>query len=86
VKGGIRLDWEDRRLLWAVREPFASKHSQIGLTAGLLEEKSELIVESLMPAEGVIFSDGIEADFLPFASGAIARISAAEQAANLVVA
>jgi len=56
------------------------------LTAGLLEEKSELIVESLMPAEGVIFSDGIEADFLPFASGAIARISAAEQAANLVVA
>lgn len=86
VQGGIRLDWEDRRLLWAVREPFASKHSQISLTAGVLEESGELIIESLMPSDGVIFSDGIEADFLQFTSGAIARISAAEQAANLVVA
>lgn len=86
VAGAIRLEWEDRRLLWAVREPFASKHSQINLSAGVLEAGKELIVESLMPAGGVIFSDGIESDFLPFASGAIARISAAEQAANLVVA
>jgi hypothetical protein len=38
-----------------------------------------------MPANGVIFSDGIEADFLEFNTGAIARIHAAEERARLVV-
>ena len=83
--GRVRLDWEDRRLVWAVREPFVSKSSQANLVAGLLEEGQELIVESLMPAGGVIFSDGVEADFLPFTSGTIARIHAAQQRARLVV-
>jgi hypothetical protein len=44
-----------------------------------------LIVESLMPEGGVIFSDGVEADFLPFTSGSIARVRVSEQRANLVV-
>lgn len=39
-----------------------------------LEEKQELI-----------FSDGIEADFLPFNSGTIARVKVSQQRANLVV-
>jgi hypothetical protein len=33
----------------------------------------------------VIFSDGIEADFLPFNTGTIARIAAAKQKAKIVV-
>jgi NAD kinase len=82
----IRLAWEDRRLLWAVREPFQSRHSEANLVAGLLEEGDELIVESLMPERGVIFSDGIESDYLAFASGTIARIRASHQHAQLVVA
>src|SRR5678816_4769967 len=69
------LAWEDRKLVWAVREPFVSKRSRASLVAGWLEEKQELIVESLMPEHGVIFSDGIEADFLPFNSGTIAPVS-----------
>jgi NAD kinase len=81
----IVLPWEDRRLVWAVREPFVSKSSRAELVAGLLEEGRELVVESLMPEGGVIFSDGIESDFLPFTSGTIARISASSQKANLVV-
>lgn len=81
----IVLPWEDRRLVWAVREPFVSKSSRAELIAGLLEEGRELIVESLMPEGGVIFSDGIESDFLPFTSGTIARIAASSQKANLVV-
>jgi NAD kinase len=85
VEGGLRLDWEDRRLLWAVREPFASKHSQVNLIAGILPDGEELVIESLMPDNGVIFSDGIENDFLPFASGTIARVKASEQSAQLVV-
>jgi hypothetical protein len=79
------LTWEDRRLLWAVREPFVSKHSQANLVAGLLEEGTELVVESQMPASGVIFSDGIESDFLQFNSGTIARVFASAQRARLVV-
>jgi NAD kinase len=81
----IQLDWEDRRLAWMVREPFASRHSQANLVAGILPEGQELVVESLMPENGVIFSDGIESDFLPFASGTIARIKASDQRAQLVV-
>jgi hypothetical protein len=38
-----------------------------------------------MPGEGVIFSDGIESDFLQFNSGAVAHIGAATQKARLVV-
>ena len=80
-----QLAWEDRRLVWAVREPFVSKRSQATLVAGWIGEGQELIVESLMPESGVIFSDGIENDFLPFTSGVIARLRISRQMANLVV-
>jgi len=81
----IRIPWEDRRLLYVVREPFLSRHSQAAMVAGLLQSGEELLLESLMPSGGVIFSDGMEADFLQFNSGAIAHICAAEQRARLVV-
>ena len=81
----IRMSWEDPRLLYVVREPFVSRHSQAGIVAGLLQCGEELTLESLMPSGGIIFSDGMEADFLQFNSGAIARIRAAEQKAQLVV-
>jgi hypothetical protein len=82
----MRLDWEDRRLLYAVREPFRSRHSAAGLVAGLLEPGEELLLESRMPSGGVIFSDGIEGDFLDFNAGALARIRAATRRAVLVAA
>ena len=81
----MALQWEDRRLIWAVREPFLSKHSSVDLIAGMLDPDEELIVESLMPANGVIFSDGIEADRLEFNSGAIARVSVAKRSARLAM-
>ena len=80
----LRLDWEDRRLLYAVREPFRSRHSAADLVAGLVEPGEELLVESRMPSGGVIFSDGIEGDFLDFNAGATARIHAATRRALLV--
>jgi len=80
-----QMTWEDRRLAWVVREPFVSKRSQASLVAGWLDEGEELIVESLMPDGGVIFSDGIESDYLPFTSGTIARLRVSPQRANLVV-
>ena len=39
-----------------------------------------------MPQEGVIFSDGVEADYLSFDSGAVASISVADEKARLVAA
>jgi NAD kinase len=80
----IRLPWEDRRLLYVVREPFLSRHSQAAIVAGMLRPGEELSLESLMPSGGVIFSDGMETDFLNFNSGANAEVHAAEQRAHLV--
>jgi NAD kinase len=82
---GVRMKWEDRRLLYVVREPFVSRHSEAGIVAGLLQSGHELALESLMPSGGAIFSDGVEADFLQFNSGASAKVRAAEQTARLVV-
>jgi hypothetical protein len=80
----IRLAWEEEKLVFAVREPFVSRHSQAGLVFGYVERASPLSVESLMPSAGVIFSDGVEADHLDFNSGAIATIGLASEKANLV--
>ena len=81
----IELNWGDRRLMWAVREPFVSKQIAGRSGRGHLPTERQLVVESLMPSGDVIFSDGIEADFLQFNSGTIARIRVADQHANLVV-
>ncbi|MBI4866962.1 MAG: NAD+ kinase [Candidatus Wallbacteria bacterium] len=81
----LKLEWEDSRLVFVVREPFASKHSAVDLAAGVLSEGEDLILESLMPSGGVVFSDGVEADYLAFNSGAVARVHAARQRARLAV-
>jgi len=81
----IRLDWEDRRLLFVVREPFVSRHSQANIVAGIVEQQQALVLESLMPSGGVIFSDGIEADYMQFNSGSSVTVRTAEETAQLVV-
>ncbi len=80
----FRLEWEDPRLVFVVREPYVSRHSRAGIAAGMIEGKGELVIESQMPSGGVIFSDGVEADALEFNSGARARIRAAAQKTHLV--
>ncbi len=51
---------------------------------GQLLRGQKLVITSQMPDYGVIFSDGIEADYLAFNSGTIAKISLAERQAHLV--
>jgi len=75
---------KDNELLFAVREPFQSVRTQIGITAGVIKSQQHLNIESLMPANGIIFSDGVETDFLKFNSGAIATIGIAKETAKLV--
>ena len=79
------MSWEDRRLLFAVREPFISRHSQASIVAGLIDADEEIVLESLMPSGGVIFSDGIETDFLEFNSGATGHVRRAAHSARLVI-
>ncbi|MBX7102877.1 MAG: hypothetical protein K1X57_02270 [Gemmataceae bacterium] len=79
-----RMNWDDPRLAFVVREPFASRSSGTDLSAGFLLPGQELVVESQMAEGGVIFSDGIESDALTFNAGAVARIRTAGRPARLV--
>lgn len=79
------MEWEDLRLVFVVREPFISRHSRAEIVAGMIAPGQELVLESLMPSGGVIFSDGTEADFLKFDSGVTAMIKASDQKAHLVI-
>jgi NAD kinase len=79
------LDWSSNELIFAVREPFASRQSQANIVWGMIGEHKPLTVESRMPAAGVIFSDGVERDFLQFNSGAIANVGVAPEKARLVL-
>ena len=76
---------KDTELLFAVREPFKSIRTQTGITAGIIRNQNNLTIESLMPTSGVIFSDGIETDFLKFNSGSIATIGIAKETAKIVM-
>ena len=79
------ISQEDESLLFIVREPFVSKTSQANIVAGQIYFGEQLTVESLMPQNGIIFSDGIQSDFLEFNSGAIAEIGVAKEKAILVI-
>jgi NAD kinase len=80
----LALGWESERLWFSVREPFVSKTSQAGLVFGQIEPGQTLRIVSQMPEGGVIFSDGIEADFLGFNSGMIATVRVADRKAHLI--
>jgi NAD kinase len=77
--------WDKAELRYAVREPFVSRTSQATLVYGRLTKSDELRIRSFMPENGVIFSDGIEADRLEFNSGTEARITVAERQGRLIV-
>lgn len=80
-----RLPWDTDHLMYAVREPFPSKLSQTSMAFGAVTDKKPLKITSHMAENGVIFSDGIESDYLQFNAGATVTISLAKHKANLVV-
>jgi len=81
----VQFPWDDARLLFAVREPFVSRHSAASIVAGWIEKGEGVRIESLMPGGGVVFSDGVERDFLEFNAGAVGLIGRADRQATLVV-
>jgi hypothetical protein len=80
-----QLTWDTDKLIFVVREPFISKTSGAQIVCGAITAASPLILKSEMPEGGVIFSDGVEADFLSFNAGMIATIGVAGRKTNLVV-
>lgn len=80
-----RFPWDADYLTFAVREPWASKITQTDIVFGKISSSEKLIIESNMPEDGVIFSDGIEKDYIDFISGTIAEITVAEKKVNLVI-
>ncbi len=76
--------WEERSLRFAVREPFPSKSSEATLICGAVAERDTLIVTSQMAENGVVFSDGVEADFLTFNAGMKVEIRVADRVGRLV--
>jgi NAD kinase len=79
------MPWDTPKLEFAVREPFRSRTSEVGLVHGFVGPTSPLRIRSRMPDGGVIFSDGLEADFLRFAAGMEATISVSATVGHLVV-
>ena len=79
------LPWDSDLLQFVVREPFPSRSSQASLVYGRIAPRGALLLRSLMPDNGIIFSDGIEADHLAFTAGMEARIALAERQGRLVV-
>ena len=80
----LRVPWDADHLVFTVREPFPSKTTGTELVLGRVSADAPLEVESHMPERGVIFSDGIESDFLEFSSGIKATIGVAERRGCLV--
>jgi hypothetical protein len=81
----LQPEIKSHELFFVVREPFQSLRTQTGITAGIITEHRRLVIESLMPSAGIIFSDGIETDFLRFNSGSIVTIGIAAEKATLVL-
>lgn len=79
------FSWSADLLYYTVREPYPSRSTSAGLVFGQIKKTAQMTVHSLMPENGVIFSDGVESDFLEFNSGMEATISIAEKKGQLVV-
>jgi NAD kinase len=77
--------WDADYLFYTVREPFPTRTTGASLVFGRVTTELPLILESRMAENGVIFSDGIEKDFLEFNSGTQAVIGIAERKGVLVI-
>ena len=81
----MRFPWDANYLFFTVREPFPTRHTGASLVFGKVTAEQPLVIVSQMAEHGVIFSDGIERDFVEFNSGTKAVIDVAERKGVLVV-
>ncbi len=79
------FDWSANYLCYSVREPFPNKTTGTDLIFGSITKSSQMTVTSMMAQDGIIFSDGMESDFLEFNAGTKATVSVADKKSYLVV-
>ena len=86
VRLNVRTEfaWDANYLFFTVREPFPTHTTGASLVFGRVTPETPLQLESQMAENGVIFSDGIEKDFLEFNSGTQVVINLAERKGVLV--
>lgn len=77
--------WDAPYLYYTVREPFPSQTSSTDLIFGQINQQQPLQVTSKMPEKGVIFSDGIESDYLSFTAGMQAKVTVADSTGQLII-
>ena len=82
-KDKYRFDMEADELRFSVREPFISNTSKADMIYGRIRARDTLEIISRMPQRGIIFSDGMETDFLKFESGMRAKITVAQRKVHL---
>ena len=78
------FDATARELRFSVREPFTSLSSMGTIICGAITGSETLDIVSQMPTGGVIFSDGMESDFVKFEAGMRARIGIADRCLELL--
>ena len=84
-KEGSRFAWDADYLVYAVREPWPSKTSRSNMVFGVITPEQPLVLNSYMAAHGVIFSDGIENDYLKFNAGHTVTINIADHKVKLLM-
>ena len=81
----VSIPWDTPDLYFTVREPFPSQTTQADMVFGKIRPGHPLTIRSLMPEDGVIFSDGIESDFIEFNSGSEVTVTTADVKGQLVI-
>lgn len=77
--------WDDDELLFAVREPFPSVCTGAEMVYGSIAPGERFEIESHMGENGIIFSDGVQDDFLNFNYSVVASIGVDEIKGHIVV-
>ena len=78
-------EWDAKRLVFQVREPYPSRFTQAEMVYGEVTPDDSLTFVSNMAEGGVIFSDGILDDTIEFSAGMEVRVGIADRVGCLVV-
>ncbi|TGL61919.1 sugar kinase [Leptospira ognonensis] len=85
IKSNPEDTWSSDWLTFSVREPFPSKTTGTNILYGKIQAGKMMTVRSQMGENGVIFSDGIEKDFLEFNSGMEAKVFVADLKGKIII-
>jgi len=77
------FEWDDRKLVYSVREAFESKTTGVELTRGYIRGNN-LEITSQMPQDGIVFADGMIDSGVEFQAGRKVSIGVSDKKFNLI--